>query len=76
MSTSQEENDIQNQHLNGITIKTAVVVLCGVISIVTSLVVGYNGIQDSLKDTRTEFRESIQQLKADVRSQIDTVKYN
>lgn len=75
MST-QEEKELHEKFIRGVTWKTAGLVMAGVVSIVSTFIAGYNGIQDNLKDTKTEFRESMQQLKIDIRSQMDTVKYN
>lgn len=75
-NAQQQEKELHEKFIRGVTWKTAGVVIAGVISIVTTFIAGYNGIQDSMKDTRTEFRESIQQLKSDFRTQIDSIKYN
>ena len=49
MGTTGEEKEIQDRYIPGLTAKQLVWFLSGVISIIITIMMSYNGIQNSLK---------------------------
>ena len=74
--SAMSETELQNRFVRGVTWKMIGVFIAGIISVVSSFWIGYNAIQGSIKESRTEFKEGMQTLRSEFRSQIDTVKSN
>jgi len=70
------EKELHEQFVRGVTWKMIGVLVAATISIVSSFWIGYNAIQKSEEDTRSEMRESLQSIRFEFRAQIDTVKAN
>jgi len=65
------ETEIQNKFIKGLTWKLLGSILVGVISITTSIIMGFN----SLKSEVTEIKGDVKSMRYEFRSAIDSVKY-
>lgn len=65
------EVEIQNKMIKGLTLKVAGSILIGVISVTTSIVMGFNSLQAEVK----EIKGDVKSIRYEFRSAIDSVKY-
>lgn len=71
-----QQTELHEQFIKGVTWKMLITFVAGVISIVSTFVWGYSEIQNSIKDSKVEFHQSMLQLKYEFNAQIDSVQIN
>lgn len=69
--TTQAQTEIQNRFIKGLTWKALGSILVATISIVSSIIMGFQSLKDDVKDLRLEIRS----VRYEVRTALDSVKY-
>lgn len=69
--TTQAQTEIQNRFIKGLTWKALGSILIATISIVSSIIMGFQSLKDDVKDLRLEIRS----VRYEVRTALDSVKY-